>query len=327
MSSPFALNLRGLLLVSVLLCSVALRAESQTAAPGYIQGKVLLPSGSPLSESVKVLLETLRGTKSIAFTDYQGQFQFMKLAPAIYQVFVEADKLQFEEATLQVEVFPNAPSFVTIILKEKNPARGGKGNVVSTMELGGEVPSKARKEFELASAAMNRGQNELAAQHLRNAIALYPNYLMAHNDLGTELLAQGKLEEAEAEFRAAAKIDGKAFNPVLNLGIVLVYQQRFPEAVATLKDALAAQPNSASARLHLGMAFIGQNELDSAEKELKIAHQIGGSNYAIALFRLGEVHMNRGDRQKAIEMFEAYLRDAPDGANAVQARKLIAVLR
>jgi len=113
----------------------------------------------------------------------------------------------------------------------------------------------------------------------------------------------------------------------LNLGIVRYQQQRFGEAADILRKALALQPNSPSARLYEGMAFLALNEFDDAERELKTAHDLGGASFAVALFHLGQVYMNKGDRDQARRAFQIYLREAPTAPNAAEARKMVAILQ
>jgi len=106
-----------------------------------------------------------------------------------------------------------------------------------------------------------------------------------------------------------------------------VQQQRFAEANEFLNRAISLDATSPSARLYAGLAEIGLGNLDNAEKQLTAAYQTGGSSYALALFHLGQISMNRGDRASARKWFELYLREVPDAANANQVRKLIAMLR
>lgn len=300
-----------------------------STSPGNVRGRVVLPNGAFLSERVRVSLETFRGDQLIAFTDNQGQFQFTGLPPGSYQVVIEGDKSRFETTTQNVEVLRGGPSVLSIVLREKSSSNEPKpsAKAVSAGELDPAIPAKAKKEFERASKASGEGESEEAIAHLRKAIALYPGYLMAHNNLGSRLLAQGKLDEAEQEFRRAIELDPKAFNPRLNLGITLVQQQRFAEAARTLEQALSLQSDSPSARLYLGLAFGSLDDLDGAERELKAAHSLGGPAYALALFNLGVVYQRRHEPQEAIKMFETYLREAPNAANAAQVKKLIETLR
>ena len=298
------------------------------AQAGSINGNVVLPNGAFLNERARITLQTDRGIKSSVYTDSQGRFQFNGLPPTVYEIVVEADGDRFEIARATVEVFPGGPSILHVNLKEKKPSRPtSSATAVSTGELDPAVPTQAKREFERASDASKSGRPADAIGHLRNAIALYPAYLMAHNDLGAQLLAQGKLDEAAAEFRRAIQIDSKAFNPRLNLGIVLVQQHLFSDAAETLKAALALQPNSPAAILYHGLALEGTNDLNGAERELRTAHDLGGAAYAVALFHLGQIYVNKGEREQARKAFESYLQEAPSGPNAAEARKMIGILR
>lgn len=319
------LNLRaGLVLAGILF----LMPAAASAQGGSISGSVLLPSGAALNERAKVILQTDRGIKSNVYTDNRGRFQFARLTPSIYEVVIEVDGDRFEIARATVEVFPGAPAMVNINLKEKKASGSTKaGTVISTGELDTAIPAPAKKEFERASEASKAGRIDDAIAHFRKAIAFYPQYVMAHNDLGAQLLAQGKLDEAAEEFRRAIELDPKAFNPRLNLGIVLVQQLRFSEAAAMLKTALALDPNEPAARLYNGLALKGSNAPDEAERELKLAHDLGGPTYAVALFHLGEVYMDKGQRDLARRALQTFLREAPNDPNAPQAKKLLDVLR
>jgi Flp pilus assembly protein TadD len=333
------------LLIGILACTVLATAQTSGGRPsnpttstnqpatenlaGSIRGRVVLPNGSSLSQAVRITAQNMRGTPEAIFTDNQGQFEFRNLTPGDYTLEVEGDRLQFEVTTERVQVLRGAPSVVTIALKEKSSAVGTKpaGNVVSVGEIGPDVPAKARKEFERASKSAREGKALEAIDHLRKAISIYPNFMMAHNDLGAELLVQGNLDEATTELQRAIQIDPKAFNPYLNLGVVLVRQKRFAEAADLLRKALSLESDSPDAKLYLGLALMGTNDLEGAERELKAAYNLGGSSYSLALFHLGEVYMNRGERALARQALETYLHNAPNAANAVQARKLISILQ
>ena len=162
----------------------------------------LFPAALRLTKATRISCK-IPGVKSSVYTDNQGQFSFRSLTPGVYEVVVEADPNRFDITTVSVEVFPNSPSLLRIILKEKKEAlRKTLAGSVSATELDPAIPAKAKKEFERASDAGNAGKTEEAITHLRKAIELYPAYLMARNDLGTHLLAQGKLDEGRGRVSA-----------------------------------------------------------------------------------------------------------------------------
>lgn len=296
---------------------------------GSIRGRVVLAGGAFVSESIKITLQTLRETISVIYSDSQGQFEFPSLLPGNYKLEIEGDRQRFEVGTESVQVFKGAPSIVSLTLKEKisSVKLTATAKTASVKELAQDIPSGARKEFAKASKAANEGKAEEAMTHLRNAIALYPEFVMAHNDLGAQLLGLGKLDEAARELRKAIALDDKAFNPRLNLGIVLVQQHKFAEATNILGGALALEPGSPAARLYSGLALMALGNFETAEKDLKTAYQIGGAQYALALFHLGQLYMSKGNQALALQSFERYLNDEPNAGNADQVRKMIAVLR
>jgi tetratricopeptide (TPR) repeat protein len=301
--------------------------ENERTTQGVIRGRVILPNGSFTDEAVKITLSTLRGSLAIIYTESQGHFEFQGVTPGTYYLEFEADRQRYRVVNETVQVYRGMPTVISVTLKPINPGDGSKPGTVSVTELKEKVPDKARKEFEKASVAGSQGRTDEAIAHLRRAISIFPAFVRAHNDLGTYLLAQGKLDEAEEAFRQAIALDESAFHPVLNLGIVLVHKQAFAEAAAQLNKALTLEPNSPAAHLYAGLASLGVEKLEAAEKDLKQAYTLGGQKYGVALYHLGQLYMNRGDRAEALKSFEQYLSVVPDARNAQQVQKLIAMLR
>ena len=294
---------------------------------GGIRGRIVLKSGAPITEAVKVYLLTLRGRMATTYTDNQGQFEFRNLIAGEYGIEVEADSLRYEMATERVAVFRGAPSLVNITLKEKAGAKRFSDSVVSVGEITSDVPGKARKEFERAAKLYKDGKIADSIEHLRLALEIYPKFLVARNDLGAQLLEQGNLDEAEIELRRAIEIDPKAFNPYLNLGIVQIKKRQFSEAASTLKTAVSLSSDSPAASLYLGVALMNLKDLVGAERQLKVAYDLGGASYSITFFYLGQVYVQMGDRARAKHAFESYLEREPTAANAPEARKLIGMLQ
>jgi tetratricopeptide (TPR) repeat protein len=285
-----------------------------------------MPDGSYGDEAVKITLSTMRGAVTTIYAETQGQFEFEGVAAGTYYLEFEADRQRFHPVSETVQVYRNMPTILTVSLRPIKPGGSSKPDTVSVNELKEKVPDKARKEFEKASRAGSQGRIDEAIAHLEKAISIFPSFSRAHNDLGTYFLAQGKLDQAEESFRKAIALDSTAFNPLLNLGIVLVHKQQFVAATDQLTRALSLEPNSPAAHLYAGLAFMGSNNLDAAEKELKAAYSQGGQKYGVALYHLGQLYMNRGDRASALKSFQEYLSVVPDARNAKQVEKLIAML-
>jgi len=308
----------------------ALPRTGTSERQGSIRGNVVMPDGSPLSGAVRVTLKVMRGDVTTAYTDQQGRFELNNLAPGLYTLEVESDRdRRFELTSERVQVARGGgPSLVTVFLKfKRDETPTPRDKTVSVAMLDQKVPSAAKREFDKATHLARDGKSDEAIEALRRAIVIYPDYLMAHNDLGAQLLERQRFDEAEIELRKAVKIDPDAFNPALNLGIVLLRLNKVSEAHVHLEKALSIEPSSPAGHMFLGVASAKLGDSDLGEKELKTAHELGGTSYAVALFHLGQLYMKKGNRELAINSFQAYLRESPDAANAAQVEQLIASLR
>jgi tetratricopeptide (TPR) repeat protein len=63
--------------------------------------------------------------------------------------------------------------------------------------------------------------------------------------------------------------------------------------------------------------------LDEAETALRRAYQLDGTRMPGAQLQLGQLYFRKKDYPKAIEAFEAYLRDLPNAPNAGQVREAV----
>lgn len=305
------------------------RDEYEKQEGGSIRGRVVAPDGSRLNVPVRLTLRSFQGILGIAFSSSQGEFEFARVMPGDYVLEVEADGSGLAPVSQDVRVYRGTPSVLNISLKAKAAAvrTVPAAPVVSAGEIDQSVPSKARKEFERANRAAGEGKTEEAIAHLRKAVSIHPDFLMARNDLGAQLLAAARLDEAAEHLRHAVRLDPKAFNPHLNLGIVLAAQRQFAEAARVLEKAISLDPSSPAARLYAGQSLAALGESDRAERELQVAYTLGGEKFALALFHLGHLYLNRGERGLAVKSFEAYLGAAPDAPNAEQVRQLLGMLR
>src|SRR6185503_12148381 len=257
------------------------RSTQRSGGDAYIRGVVVLRNGSPVPEPVKVTLKILRGDKATTYTDRDGRFQFSHVAGGEYTVEVEADRSRdrFEITSERITVRIDAPNFITLTLREKGETSEAKREkTVSVAMLDQKVPPAARHEYENATQLARAGKSAESIAALQRAIGIYPDYLMALNDLGAQLLEAGRLDEALTTLKKATQIDTNSFNPQLNLGIVLIRKKMFVEAQAALEHALSAEPSSPAAHLYAGMAASGANDATRAEREFKTAHDLGGSS-------------------------------------------------
>ncbi|MEK6321816.1 MAG: tetratricopeptide repeat protein [Acidobacteriota bacterium] len=366
------------------------------AAQLGVRGQIFLPNGSPPPRPIRFTLLTDNGVRSdIMFTDSNGRIAMNRI-DVPYTILVETDGENYD--TTRVSFNPvHAGNYIVVNLKpiiDKNtPSPPG---LVRADTVDAHVSPKARQAYEEATKLLQARKYEQASELLKQAIALQPNYVQAHNDLGAAYMKRNQLDRAEETLRQAMKLNDRWYLPQLNLGVVLnrqrkhkgaaklltqlrnnhpdqpqihppliealieshqwpqaeeelqralavkgsdtvdlkiklgmvtLRQSKFPAAVAALREATSAEPDNALAQFNLGAALLESRNLDEAETALLRAYQIGGAKMPGVQLQLGQLYFRKKNYPKAIEAFEAYLRDLPNAPNAAQVKEAVDKLR
>jgi tetratricopeptide (TPR) repeat protein len=302
----------------------ALVARAKAAQRGSINGQVVLPSGQQVSNRIRITLSGYRVSSVVTYTDNRGRFVFQNIGDGTYTLEVEGDQNIYEPVTQEVRVtYGGHPVLVITLRERRNSTVRSNSNVVSAGELDQQIPDEARKEFEKGAQLSEKGKFQDAAERFKRAIAIFPGYLMARNNLGVQYLKLGKWSEAAEQFEAAIEIEPKAMNPRQNIAIALIEQKKYEKAIEHLNHALQIDSSSPATHLYAGIASLGVDEIDQAERELTLALSIGGQEYANAHFYLALVHMKKGARESAKRELNAYLEKLPKGEKAERARQLL----
>jgi Flp pilus assembly protein TadD len=171
-------------------------------------------------------------------------------------------------------------------------------------------------------------KHQEAAKVLTELATNHPDQPTIHPPLIEALIEAHQWPQAEKELQRALTIKGSdTVDLKIKLGIVTLRQRKLPAAVAAFREATSAEPDNALAQFNLGVALLESGDLDGAETALRRAYQIEGAKMPGAQLQLGQLYFRKKDYLKAIEAFEAYLRDLPNAPNAAQVKEAVDKLR
>lgn len=156
---------------------------------------------------------------------------------------------------------------------------------------------------------------EEAATDFREAVRLEPGISQGHNNLGTVLLALGKLDEAQAEFQEALRRRPDDPEVLYNRGLVLQKLGRSEEAVAAIDAALARRPDQPGAHLVLGDALQSLGRIDEAIAQYTEALRADPRD-AETRNNLGSALARNGRLDEAVAQYLAALEISPRSARA-----------
>jgi tetratricopeptide (TPR) repeat protein len=167
----------------------------------------------------------------------------------------------------------------------------------------------------LAVALLQKGDVDGAIVHLREAVAIWPDYAQAQNNLGNALLQKGRLDEAIARYQKALAIQPDNIEVQNNLGIAFFQKGLVDEAVAQYQKALAIEPDFAEAHNNLGNALYQKGRVDDAIVQFQKA-LAGKPDIADAHNNLGAALLQKGRVDEAIAQCQKALALQPGHAAA-----------
>ncbi len=169
--------------------------------------------------------------------------------------------------------------------------------------------------MQLGTAFLRQGRIEPAVAELTESIRLAPSYVEAHNNLGNALAVSGRLEEAAAQFRIASRlIDQPEFHH--NLAATLDKLGRPDEAIPEYEAALRRDPDRYLTLMMLARDLAARGRLAEAEADLR--HALDLDHGAVETRRLLAMTLTlRGRVEEAIAEYREILKRSPDDIDAL----------
>jgi len=328
------MNVNRFVLTAALIVASALAAMAQ--APGssrngglssgegniLLQGRIYFPSGqSATGRTIRVSLESVSsfsGGNSTA-PDQDGVFRFNGLVPGDYTVVVDAGP-EFEKAREPVGINPGTSGRVVQITIQLHP------KIDSANPLFAGVPSNALNLYQKGMAAAKKNDSKAAVESLSAAVAAYPNFAIALNDLGTQYMLLKQWDKASETYQALLKLKPNDTAAHLNLGIANYNKKSMEDAEMHFRKALELKSTGPTAHYYLGLIMVSAKRYPEAAPEFEAAIANGGDNLALAHKYLGGLYMNTKPQQAADEL-EKYLKLDPKAPDADRIKGTIKDLR
>ena len=135
-----------------------------------------------------------------------------------------------------------------------------------------------------------------------HVVAHNPQAAGAHLNLAHGLIAENRMEEAEAAARIAVQQRPDSYDAHVNLAIALSHQQRLEEAERHLREAVEIAPGEAEPHANLGVLMSRLNRLDDAEASLRRALEINPGDLSV-LGNLAKLLDMRGQPEASLAMY------------------------
>ena len=331
---------RRALLFLFLCCSAA----TALAQGHVIRGKVRNSAGANVPRAA-VSLELNGAMVDQTVSNNEGDFAFSGLMETSYVVIVSA--VEYNPASESVQ-FINVPSAnamgETRTVEITLMAKGGVRPPRPGLNFVQDVPRAAREAFETGIRLARESKAAEAVAAYENAVKIFPDYFDARFVLATEFARTGRFDDAIKNLDEARRVNPKDDRIYDLFARIMMEQKKYAVAARIFAEAARLNPTDPQYPLSQGAALIEQAAsidanrsqaakderafaLDEAEKALNRAATMGNKKSGEAHRQLARLYEKKGDRARAADELEQYLRKTPGAKNADAIREAIKKLR
>jgi tetratricopeptide (TPR) repeat protein len=253
---------------------------------------------------------------------------FFNVPEGTYELKVSGTKFATSESS-SIEVSSIGPMDFEVKVKgsnegDRNYGFSGGSAFISASDL--RVPSRARKEFDRANQLIGKQDFAQAIQKLNKAVAIYPAYAVAYNNLGVIYSCLGdRVREREA-LQKAISLNARLPLAYVNLGRMNIAAGDFPSAETVLDKAAAFDPADPMALILLSYAEFMDRRFDEAIATSHKAHALEKPHAFVHRVAARAFEQQR-QLPSAIAELELFLKEEPAGPRADAARKELEVVK
>jgi tetratricopeptide (TPR) repeat protein len=288
-----------------------------------VSGQVNLSGENVPLRDIQVRLERFSGgVVDQMSTDARGRFRFANLQRGYYRVIINTPGYGPAQQDADVSVLFKAYLLFNLVKADRATTGAAPGLEV----IDARVPVAARDEYLRGREALGKKNQRDAIAHFRKALSLYPEFFDAHLLVGMAFMDLRDWPNAESAFSRALEIQPDNPTALFASGEVYWRQKRHEEAESSLLAGLKLDEKNWHGYFTLGRLYWDNGET------MKAAGAIGHTlqlkpDFAEAHLLAGNILLKLGESQRARVEYEEYLRLAPKGDYAVEARELVKKLR
>jgi protein O-mannosyl-transferase len=167
----------------------------------------------------------------------------------------------------------------------------------------------------LGTVLESEGRIDEALSRYEEAVRLKPDHAEAHNNLGNTFYKKGRTDAAIHEYREAIRLKPDYAIAYSNLGTALGANGSTDEATKQFQESIRLDPLDGRAHYNFGIALFKSNRGDDAIKEFQEAVRLL-PDYTSARVNLGIALRGAGRLDEAIAQFREAVRSNPDLAEA-----------
>jgi Flp pilus assembly protein TadD len=292
-----------------------------------VRVRISFPDHAPCSASTRVQLNGNSGV-TLAEGSVSGECiaEFFDVPPGRYRITITGNDVANGDEG-DVEIGSVIVQEVEVRARHKADSTGGMSSAtfVSVSDLG--VPAPAAKEFDKASHLIAKQDWPNATKRLQKAVAMYPNYAGAYNNLGVAYSRMGNLRDARTALQQAITLNDHLVAAYVNLARLDFLEKDFRHAEFLLDKAPSlGRPEVNQLNLQAYAELMNQH-FDQAIDTAHRGHNAQVPAHVFLHLVAAHAYANENKIRDSISELQTYLREEPAAPRADEVKKSIAALQ
>lgn len=324
---------RRLLVLVVLLLAPYVLGQFRDSGTGNLKVRIMYPDGRPCCEvPARVQLFESSGSTPVdnTFTNDSGVIHFLSVRIGDYHIIVSGQGIQeTDSGVFEVDERKTSQS-LEITVKRSGEAVAGRGSpsntpTVSAADLN--IPDSAKKEFDKANEFMAKQDWKKMIEQLNKALAIYPKYASAYNNLGVAYSRLGDRASEREALQKAVSLDEHFAPAYVNLARMEIVDHNFPNAETLLNKAVAGDPNNPQTLVLLANVELLDRHYDEAIANCRKVHSSPQNPHALVHYIAARALEHENRAAEAVGELQTFLQEEPLGDRADSVRKELAGLQ
>jgi tetratricopeptide (TPR) repeat protein len=318
-------------LAAFLLFFLSLSPASAQLRSGSLKVRITFPDGHACNIIVRVQLMSGGSTSPLAegYTNNAGMTEFNNLEIGNYHLIVsgegieEADSGPFEVSNRRGSQYQYV---VVKRVKDANEPNNAPGPpTVSAVDLN--IPENAAKEFDKGTELMAKENWRKAIERFSKALAIYPKYAAAYNNLGVVYARMGERSQEREVLKKAIEVNDHFAPAIVNLARMAIADRDMPQAETLLERAISADPKNTLTLILLANVELLDHHYEMAIANCRKAHSLAQDPHALAHYIAGRALEHQNRPLDAAAEFQIFLQEEPTGERAESVRRELAILQ
>jgi tetratricopeptide (TPR) repeat protein len=263
-----------------------------------------------------------------SYTNDSGLTDFDEVEVGNYHLVVSGEGIEQTDTGMFEVDSRRGTQFQTVSVKRTEEASKKAGPGAPMVAVGDiNIPKAAVKEFDKASNLIAKQEWKKAINQLNRALALYPQYVQAYNNLGVVYARLGDRISERTALQKAISLNDHFAPAWVNLARMAIVDRDFSTAETLLEKATTLTPTDSQTLLILANVELMNLHYDQAIVNCRKVHSLAQDSHALVHFIAARALEHQSRSSDAANELHTFLKEEPSGIRADAARKELASLQ